>query len=144
MSATPVALRAEPNVTPMIDVMLVLLIIFMIVVPLLVTGFRAEPPKGANLTSHPEEPSDAVIGIDAAGRYFYNRQPVSDSALIARLAQRFENGSENRVAYLLADQSLAYARVEDAMELAAKAGVRVVGLVSEAPHAQPRGDARTP
>jgi biopolymer transport protein ExbD len=144
MSATPVALRAEPNVTPMIDVMLVLLIIFMIVVPLLVTGFRAEPPTGANLSSHPEEPSDAVIGIDAAGRYFYNRQPVSESALIARLAKRFQSGSEDHVAYLLADQSLAYARVENAMEIAERAGVRVVGLVSEAPHAQPRSDVKTP
>jgi biopolymer transport protein TolR len=144
MSATPTALRAEPNVTPMIDVMLVLLIIFMIVAPLLVTGFRAEPPKGANLTAHPEEALDAVIGIDAAGRYFYNREPVGESALIARLAQRFRNRSEERVAYILADQSLAYARVEDAMELAGKAGVRVVRLVSETPQQKTRTGARAP
>ncbi|MDB4910597.1 MAG: Biopolymer transport protein ExbD/TolR [Gemmatimonadetes bacterium] len=142
MSVTPAALRAEPNVTPMIDVMLVLLIIFMIVAPLFVTGFRAEPPKGANLTAHPEEARDAVIGIDAAGRYFYNREPVSESALIARLAQRFRNRSEDRVAYILADQSLAYARVEDALELAGKAGVRVVRLVSETPQQETRTGAR--
>jgi biopolymer transport protein ExbD len=144
MSDTSAALRAEPNVTPMIDVMLVLLIIFMIVVPLLVTGFRAEPPKGANLTSHPEEALDVVIGIDAAGRYFYNRQPVSEPALTARLAQRFRSGSEDRVAYLLADQSLAYERVQDAMEIAGKAGVRVIGLVSETPHAREHSELYAP
>jgi biopolymer transport protein ExbD len=144
MSATPAALRAEPNVTPMIDVMLVLLIIFMIVAPLLVKGFRAEPPKGVNLTSHPEEAPDAVIGIDAAGRYYYNRQPVSESALIARLAQRFQSGSEDRVAYLLADRSLAYSHIERAMELAAQAGARVVSLVSETPHELTRSDVRAP
>jgi biopolymer transport protein ExbD len=144
MAATPAALRAEPNVTPMIDVMLVLLIIFMIVAPLLVTGFRAEPPKGANLTTHPEEAPDAVIGIDAAGRYYYNRQPVSESALIARLAKRFQSGSEDRVAYLLADQSLPYSHVERALELAEQAGARVVSLVSETPHERSRSDARAP
>jgi biopolymer transport protein ExbD len=144
MSVTPAALRAEPNVTPMIDVMLVLLIIFMIVVPMLVTGFRAEPPKGANLTAHPEEASEAVIGIDAAGRYFYNREPVSESALIARLAQRFRSESGERVAYLLADQSLAYARVEDALDLVQRAGVRVVRLVTENPYEGSRSDARAP
>jgi biopolymer transport protein ExbD len=144
MPSASASLRAEPNVTPMIDVMLVLLIIFMIVIPLLVTGFRAEPPKGANLTAHPEEPNEAVIGIDAAGRYFYNKRPVSESALVARLTQRFQNGSEDHVAYLLADQSLAYARIQSAMELASNAGARVVGLVSEAPHAATRTEARTP
>ena len=144
MSATPAALRAEPNVTPMIDVMLVLLIIFMIVAPLLVTGFRAEPPMGANLSSHPEEEFEAVIGIDAAGRYFYNRQPVSESVLIARLARRFQNGSEDRVVYLFADRSLAYSHVERAMELAEGAGARVVRLVTETPHERARSDARAP
>lgn len=79
-----------------------------------------------------------MIGIDAAKRYFYNRQPVSESALMAQLAKRFQSGSEDRVAHLLAEQSLAYARVASAMELAPKAGVRVVGLVSETPHAQTR------
>ena len=140
MSKDPSSLSAQPNVTPMIDVMLVLLIIFMVVSPLLVTGFRAKAPEGANLTAHPEEPSDAVIGIDAAGNYFYNHQPVSESELSARLTQRFQNASADHVSYLLADRSLAYWRVRDAMDLAAKTGVRVVGLISETPRAQrPRG-----
>ena len=144
MTNTTASLRADPNVTPMIDVMLVLLIIFMIVVPLLVTGFRAELPKGANLAAHPEEKGDAVIGIDAAGRYFYNREPVSEAALVARLAQRFHGNSDARVAYVLADQSLPYGRVEAAMELAARAGVRVVSLISENRPSMSNGNERAP
>src|SRR5215208_5828630 len=50
--------KAEPNVTPMIDVMLVLLIIFMLVVPAIAAGFQAVPPQGVNLKAHPEENED--------------------------------------------------------------------------------------
>ena len=67
-SSSGSGVRAEPNVTPMIDVMLVLLIIFMIVVPALNAGFNAVPPEGQNITSHPEDDTDQVLGIDANGR----------------------------------------------------------------------------
>lgn len=50
--------KAEPNVVPMIDVMLVLLIIFMVVTPAITSGFTAQPPEGINLKEHPEEESD--------------------------------------------------------------------------------------
>ena len=58
------AVKSEPNVVPMIDVMLVLLIIFMVVLPALTSGFTANPPQGINLKSHPEEDTDQVLGID--------------------------------------------------------------------------------
>src|SRR6266705_376551 len=62
------SVKAEPNVTPMIDVMLVLLIIFMLVVPAISAGFQAIPPQGTNLKPHPEEERDQVLGIDANGQ----------------------------------------------------------------------------
>ena len=62
------SVKAEPNVTPMIDVMLVLLIIFMIVTPMINAGFAATPPAGVNLKSHPEDPEDQVLGIDRERR----------------------------------------------------------------------------
>jgi biopolymer transport protein ExbD len=59
----------------MLDVMLVLLIIFMAVGPVLANGFPAAPPMGTHLSEHPDEPVDAVIGVDAAGRYYFNKLP---------------------------------------------------------------------
>ena len=67
------AVRAEPNVAPMIDVMLVLLVIFMIVVPAMAAGTPAVPPKGENLMAHPEEPGDRTLAID---RESFGTDPV--------------------------------------------------------------------
>ena len=68
MSAGQAAVKAEPNVTPMIDVMLVLLIIFMIVTPAIAAGFKATMPQGVNLKPHPEDEDEVVLGIDADGQ----------------------------------------------------------------------------
>ena len=63
------AVKSEPNVIPMIDVMLVLLIIFMIVTPLIASGFKATMPVGVNLTPSPEGEGEVVLGIDEGGMY---------------------------------------------------------------------------
>jgi biopolymer transport protein ExbD len=131
MHAASAPIRAEPNVTPMIDVMLVLLIIFMAVGPLIDLGFRAQPPAGVHLTAHPDDASDVVVGLDSVGRYYFNKRLVSEAQLKDLLAHRFRTGVNNRVAYIRADRSLEYARVVVAMDLAARSGARVVGLVSE-------------
>jgi biopolymer transport protein ExbD len=124
-------MRAEPNVTPMIDVMLVLLIIFMTVGPLLADGFPAQPPRGRHLATHPDAEVDAVIGIDVGGQYFFNKKPVSEANLKALLADRFRGAADDHVVYLRADKGLPYGQVQVAMDLAATAGARVVGLVAE-------------
>ena len=71
---TPIA---EINVTPMVDVMLVLLIIFMVVTPALMAGFQAEMPTGLNLISKPDDPERTTVGIDAEGAYYVNKKPVA-------------------------------------------------------------------
>jgi biopolymer transport protein ExbD len=73
--------KAEPNVVPMIDVMLVLLIIFMVVTPAISTGFTAEPPSGINLKAHPEADEDQILGIDKFGQYYLNKQPIKNEDL---------------------------------------------------------------
>ena len=130
------SVRAEPNVTPMIDVMLVLLIIFMAVGPVLATGIVAEPPTGVHLADHPDESQDAVIGIDVAGQLFLDKHPVSERMLAERLAERFRRAPNDRLVYVRADHNLEFARVQSAMALAATAGARVVGLVSVRPPEQ--------
>jgi len=129
-SPAPSSVRAEPNVTPMIDVMLVLLVIFMLVIPAMMNGFTAEPPRAANLRAHPADDGDRVLGIDAHGRLFLNRQPVSRDRLPARLGALFA-GRADRTLYVTADRGLDYRVVGETLDLAAASGVHVVGLVAE-------------
>ena len=62
------SVKAEPNVTPLVDVMLVLLIIFMVIIPTLTSGLNATPPQGVNLKKHPEEEGDQLLGVDRKGQ----------------------------------------------------------------------------
>ena len=124
--------KAEPNVTPMIDVMLVLLIIFMIVVPTISAGFQAVPPQGINLKSHPEdEATDQVLGIDAEGQYFLNKQPIRNETLAERLKAIYDTRTIDKILYVKAHKDLEYEKVLDALDIAAKNGVRVTGMISD-------------
>ena len=123
--------NANINVTPMIDVMLVLLIIFMIVTPLLAAGFKATMPKGANLDSDPEGNDEVIVGIDASGNYFLNMRPIADDQLQDQLTAIFAARDTNKVLYLKADNQIRYGRVQQAVEMARTAGVRVLATVTE-------------
>jgi biopolymer transport protein ExbD len=130
MSVGTGGVKSEPNVVPMIDVMLVLLIIFMVVLPALTSGFTAIPPQGINLKSHPEEDADQVLGIDREGNYYLNKRPVPLDSLGPMLTAIYAN-RDDYVLYVKADKDLPYGKVIDAMDIASKNGVRVVGAVSE-------------
>jgi len=123
--------KAEPNVTPMIDVMLVLLIIFMIVVPQINAGFKAEPPQGINLKKHPEEDTDVVLGIDNAGRYYVDKKAVRPEDLEQVLKGIYDARTSDKIIYVKADKGLEYAKVLDALDIAARAGVRMTGMITE-------------
>ena len=122
---------SQPNVTPMIDVMLVLLIIFMVVTPALMAGFNATPPQGQNLKDHPEdEENDQVLGIDKDGNYYLNKKPISKTAIEAEIKRIYTN-RDDHVMYLKADKDLPYEKVVDATDIAAKNGVTVVAMISD-------------
>jgi len=124
--------KAEPNVTPMIDVMLVLLIIFMVVTPALLAGFNAQPPTGQNLKDHPEdEELDQVLGIDRDGNYYLNKRPISKDAIAGEIKRIYEARQVDKIMYLKADKDLEYSKVVDATDMAAKNGVRMVALISD-------------
>jgi biopolymer transport protein TolR len=130
--------RAEPNVTPMIDVMLVLLIIFLVVGPTLENGFHAAPPDARFSNRHPDAEGEAVIGLDTQGRLYFNKVRTDSAALRQQLVARFRERPEDRVVFLRADQALPYEELEATMALASGAGAQVVGLVSSEPRGQPR------
>lgn len=132
--------KAEPNVVPMIDVMLVLLIIFMVVTPAITAGFTAVPPDGINLKAHPEEDLDQVLGIDATGKYYVNKKPIDlftepgsdqNEKLGNILKAIYDKRTIDKILYVKAHKDLEYGKVLDAMDIASRAGVRVVGAVSD-------------
>src|SRR5687767_14135520 len=123
--------KAEPNVVPMIDVMLVLLIIFMITVPALAAGFQAVPPEGVNLKPHPEEDSDQVLGIDSEGRYYLNKQPIRNETLAEQLKRIYDARTVDKILYVKAHKDLEYAKVIDVLDIAARSGVRMSAMITE-------------
>jgi biopolymer transport protein ExbD len=124
--------EARPNVIPMIDIMLVLLIIFMVVTPALMAGFNATPPEGVNLRDHPEdEQTDQVLGIDRDGQYYLNKREIRNADLPQLLKKIYDARVEDKILYLKADKTLDYAKVIDAMDIAMKSGVRMVGMISD-------------
>ena len=107
--------NSEPNVVPMIDVMLVLLVIFMVVTPALASGFSAEPPAGVNLKSHPEEEFDQILGIDRYGQYFLNKKKIDN------LTSEMTYVSKEMIDYLIRGVSGEFGRSRFTREFSTKA-----------------------
>jgi biopolymer transport protein TolR len=124
---------STPNVTPMVDVMLVLLIIFMVVAPALMAGFNADPPQAVNIKDHPEdEKNDQVLGLDKDGRYYLNKKQITAEDVPVALQHIYKDTPrDDYIMYLKADKGLEYSKVMDAMEIAMKNGVKVVGMISD-------------
>jgi biopolymer transport protein TolR len=127
------SVQASPNVTPMIDVMLVLLIIFMVVAPALLAGFNADPPKLVNIKDHPEdEQNDQVLGIDKDGNYYLNKKPIAQTDVAAALKHIYvDTPRDDYIMYFKGDKDLDYAKVLDAMDIAMHNGVKVVGMIGD-------------
>jgi len=127
------AVMADINVPPMVEVMLVLLIIFMVVTPMIAAGFTLQLPEGAHLKSRADDPNRVTLGIDRAGNYFLNRQPIPKADAQMILSNEFANRPEDKVLYLRADKELPYSEITTAMSMARAAGARVVAAISETP-----------
>ena len=125
--------NADINVTPMADIMLVLLIIFMITTPLLQSGITVNLPKAKNPLDAPEADSkDAVIvAVNRDGRIYLAKTAISESELLEFLAKRFGGGEINKTIYLKADTAVAYGRVVQIVNECRKSGVEKIGLMTE-------------
>src|SRR5918996_3840623 len=112
------SVKSEPNVVPMIDIMLVLLIIFMIVTPLIAAGFKATLPKGKNLDPRPEGENEVVLGIDVAGRDFLDGRALPGGALEDPLRSIFAARTQDKNLYFKADNQLKFGKIQEAVETA--------------------------
>ena len=120
----------DPNVTPIIDVMLVLLIIFMVVTPLTQAGHDVELPESAeNVAPNQQpDPNQLVLNIDEAGRVTINKQPVTADELPLRIRDIFETRADKTI-FLRAAPGLLYGEVIEVLDIARGNGVERVGIV---------------
>ena len=120
---------ADINMTPFIDVMLVLLIIFMVAAPLLTTGVPLDLPQtGAQSLNLEKQP--LVVSIKADGKVFLMETEITLEELVPKLQAVSKTGPDERI-YLRSDKSIAYGRVAEVMAVLTTAGYRKVALVNE-------------
>ncbi len=120
---------SEINVTPLVDVMLVLLVIFILTAPLMTSAIRLDLPQSEG-AEQGATPQAVILVVDAQGQWFLNDQPMAENALREQLAQAARRNPLTELE-LRADASVPYGRVVEAMGLAQKAGLSRIGFVAE-------------
>jgi biopolymer transport protein ExbD len=122
--------KSDINVTPLVDVMLVLLIIMMIVAPMLQQGINVRLPVATNTTEKPETQGQTVIAIGANRAMYLDAKPVLEQDLATRVNEALENKTE-KIVLIKADEEVDYGAVMAAMDQLRAAGVEDVGLVTD-------------
>jgi biopolymer transport protein TolR len=133
---------SEINVTPLVDVMLVLLVVFMITAPLLNVGVPIDLPR-ASAKPLPADRDPLVLTVDAKGELFLQETPIVRDQLIPRLNAITTNRADTRI-FVRGDKAVAYGRVIEIMGELSTAGFSRVALVAEQPPGQPARAATRP
>ena len=124
------AVKSDINVTPLVDVMLVLLIIMMLVAPMLQKGVDVKLPSAANTTDKPDTQGQTVVGIQANKQIYLNSVQVRSGDLGTRVADIMADQTE-KVVLIKADEDVDYATVMETMDNLRSAGVEDMGLITE-------------
>jgi biopolymer transport protein ExbD len=129
--------KSDINVTPLCDVMLVLLIIMMIVAPLLQQGVSVTLPKAQNTVDKPEVQGQTVVAIAKDKSIYVNAKPVQEAEMATRINEILENQKE-KVVLIKADEEVEYGAVMAAMDQLRQAGIEDIGLIT-LPKTNPAG-----
>lgn len=124
--------KSEINVTPLVDVMLVLLIIMMVIAPMLQQGVPVELPAAVNSTDKPDTSDQTIVNIDRQGELYVNSLPVTEAQLIDRVKGALE-GKKEHIVYLKGDKETRYGQIMKMMDALRAAQIESVSLITERP-----------
>jgi biopolymer transport protein TolR len=122
--------KSDINVTPLVDVMLVLLIIMMLIAPMLQQGVPVTLPTAGNTAEKPDTQDQTVVAIDSRGHFYVNSLPVPDTDLIPRV-QRALDEKKEKIVYLKGDKDAKYQAIMDAMDAFRKAQIENIALITD-------------
>ena len=123
-------IKADINVTPLVDIMLVLLIIMMLIAPLLQKGVNVQLPLADNTTEKPDTQDQTVVAVDSQRQMFVNSIPVSEREAVDRVKFALEEKAE-RIVYLKGDTDAPYGAIMNLMDKLREAGIENVALITE-------------
>ncbi len=123
-------LNSEINITPLADVMLVLLIIVMLIAPLLTAGVTLTLPEASNTGDKPDNDNNTTVAVTADGRYFVDNVQTTQQDLLASINNALDRKLE-RILLVKADVNAQYSSVMELMDQLQRAGIENVGLITE-------------
>jgi biopolymer transport protein TolR len=122
--------KSDINVTPLVDVMLVLLIIVMLIAPMMQKGVDVALPEADNSGDKPDTADQTVVHIDANSKLYVNAIEVSEAEAVSRLQTTLETKTD-KIVYLKGDKDAPYASIMKMMDALRGAGIESVGLITE-------------
>jgi biopolymer transport protein TolR len=122
--------KSEINVTPLVDVMLVLLIIMMVIAPMLQQGVPVELPTALNSTDKPDTSDQTIVNIDRQGALYVNSMPVTETEVVERVKSALE-GKKELIVYLKADREAEYGQIMKMMDALRASQIETVSLITE-------------
>jgi biopolymer transport protein TolR len=124
--------KSDINVTPLVDVMLVLLIIMMVIAPMLQQGVPVQLPTANNSTDKPDTSDQTIVNIDAQGGLYVNSLPASETDVVDKVKAALE-GKKEQIVYLKGDKDAEYGRIMKMMDALRASQIESVALITERP-----------
>ena len=122
--------KSDINVTPLVDVMLVLLIIMMLIAPMLQKGVPVTLPIADNTVDKPETQNQTVVAVDSKNKFYVDGLPVERAVMADRVKTKLEDKTE-RIVLIKGDQDASYSSIMAAMDDLRKVGIEDIGLITE-------------